>query len=156
MPQLQRTLTYEPYAGARETVGQLTLEGDERVLRARLFDQATGIVLTQVIQSLLLAGLIMWLFNRTVTLHVRKVAWHLAQLTPANLGRRLRLDRRTARRDELSQLEAGVNALQEKLSSYLERSIRPSWTWQRTATGSPSWWRRAPPSCVRRTSGSRT
>lgn len=118
---LQRSLTYEPFAGTTETVGELTLEGNEAVLWERLFDEVTSIVITQVIQSLLLAGLIMWMFNSTVTLHVRKIARHLTRLSPSNLQQPLRLGRSATRVDELSLLEAGVNGLQTKLSLHLER-----------------------------------
>ncbi|MCJ0975933.1 diguanylate cyclase [Pseudomonas sp. PS1] len=120
-PRLRHPLTYEPYAGARETVGELTLEGHEGVLWERMLAEVTDIVITQVIQSLLLAGLIMWMFNRSVTLHVRRIARHLTALAPENLDQRLRLDRSPRRRDELSLLEEGVNSLQAKLSAYLER-----------------------------------
>jgi diguanylate cyclase (GGDEF)-like protein len=123
-PALQRQLTYQPYAGSVETVGELTLEGDERVLWARLRTELVGIVVTQVIQSVLLAGLIMWLFNRTVTVHVQRIARHLDEVTPANLHNALKLDRQVSRPDELSLLEAGVNQLQGKLSEYLERQRR--------------------------------
>lgn len=120
-PTLQRRLSYEPYAGARETVGELRLDGNERLLWERLIDEVTEIVITQIIQSLLLAGLIMWMFNSSVTLHVRRIARHLTRLTPENLDRTLRLDRSVKRHDELSLLESGVNNLQAKLSAYLER-----------------------------------
>lgn len=120
-PQITRQLTYEPYPGATETVGELTLVGDERVLRERLRAEVLDIVLTQLVQSLLLAGLIMWLFNSSVTVHVRYIAKHLEELTPATLGRALRLNRLARKGDELTLLEAGVNDLQHKLSSYLER-----------------------------------
>ncbi len=120
-PTLQHPLTYEPYPGATETVGELTLEGNEDLLWERLVDEVTDIVITQVIQSLLLAGLIMWMFNRTVTLHVRRIARHLTRLSPENLDQTLRLERSVGRHDELSLLESGVNGLQAKLSVYLER-----------------------------------
>ncbi|MES2820508.1 MAG: diguanylate cyclase [Pseudomonadota bacterium] len=120
-PALQRMLTYEPYADARETVGELNLEGDERLLWQRLIDDVASIMVTQIIQSLLLAGLIMWMFNRSVTVHVQHIARHLGQLSPANLVQNLRLERTVSRRDELSLLEAGVNDLQDKLWTYLER-----------------------------------
>ena len=120
-PVLQRHLAYEAYAGAHETVGELRLEGDEGLLWARLVDEVNEIIVTQVIQSLLLAGLIMWMFNSTVTLHVRRIARHLARLTPDNLDHALRLDRPVNRHDELSLLESGVNSVQAKLSAYLER-----------------------------------
>jgi diguanylate cyclase (GGDEF)-like protein len=123
-PSLHRDLTYQPYPGAVETVGELTLEGDERVLWARLRTELGGIVVTQVIQSVLLAGLIMLMFNRTVTVHVQRIARHLDEVTPANLSHTLRLNRHVARPDELSLLEAGVNQLQGKLSEYLERQHR--------------------------------
>ena len=63
----------------------------------------------------------MWLFNSLVTVHVRVIARHLEELTPATLGRALRLNRRPRGGDELALLEAGVNDLQHKLSTYLER-----------------------------------
>ncbi len=120
-PVLQRRLTYEAYAGARETVGELRLEGNEGLLWERLVDEVTEIVITQVVQSLLLAGLIMWMFNSTVTLHVRRIARHLTCLTPENLDQSLRLERSVKRHDELSLLESGVNSVQSKLLAYLER-----------------------------------
>lgn len=120
-PSLHRVLTYEPYAGQTEVVGELSLEGDERDLWARLRGEIAGIVATQVIQSLLLAGLVMWMFNRSVTVHVRRVARHLDRLTPATLHKPLKLYRSAGRRDELSLLESGVNHLQGNLTSYLQR-----------------------------------
>jgi len=120
-PSLKRQLTYSPYAGSTELVGELTLQGDERVLWARLRSELAGIIVTQVIQSVLLAGLIMWLFNRMVTVHVQRIARHLNAVTPANLDELLKLERRTASRDELTLLEGGVNQLQGKLAEYLER-----------------------------------
>ena len=123
-PVLHRKLSYEPYPGASEVVGELTLEGDERVLWERLRGELAGIVLTQLIQSLLLAGLVMWVFNRTVTVHVRRMARHLDALTPQTLDCQLVLERAPGRRDELSLLESGVNQLQGNLSDYLERQRR--------------------------------
>jgi diguanylate cyclase (GGDEF)-like protein len=123
-PSLRRELTYEPYAGASEPVGEFALAGDERVLWDRLQGEIVQIVVTQVVQSLLLAGLIMWMFNRSVTVHVRHIARHLGQLSPDNLERRLQLLRPAARRDELSLLAAGVNQLQGSLSDYLGRQRR--------------------------------
>ena len=121
VPELQRTLSYEPYAGASEVVGELRLEGDERVLWERLQSEVSSIVLTQLVQSVLLAGLIMWMFNRSVTVHVQHIAAHLGQLRPETLDRALRLVRRRGRRDELTLLEAGVNGLQTSLQDYLQR-----------------------------------
>ena len=120
-PALRHMLIYEPYPGASETVGELTLEGDERLLWQRLQGEVASIVVTQIIQSLLLAGLIMWMFNRSVTVHVQHIARHLAQLSPANLKQTLHLGRSAAHQDVLSLLEVGVNDLQDKLSTFLER-----------------------------------
>ncbi|MFN3986246.1 MAG: GGDEF domain-containing protein [Rhodocyclaceae bacterium] len=119
-PSLRHELVYEPYPGAHEVVGELAIEGNERLLWQRLHGELAGIVLTQVVQSLLLAGLIMWMFNRSVTVHVRRIARHLGELAPDNLHRPLHLQRQP-RRDELNLLESGVNDLQAKLSAYLRR-----------------------------------
>jgi diguanylate cyclase (GGDEF)-like protein len=123
-PVLHRQLTVSPYPGANEVVGELTIEGDESLLWRRLWKEVGVIMLTQIIQSLALAGLIMGMFNRSVTLHVRRIARHLEQLTPQNLHQHLSLERRNAAGDELDLLEAGVNDLQDKLATHLERQAR--------------------------------
>jgi diguanylate cyclase (GGDEF)-like protein len=112
-------LVYVPFPGGMEPVGELTLYGDERVLWAQLHGEIMSIVVTQLLQSLLLAGLIMLMFSRTVTVHVRHIAQHLGQITPENLRDSLRLVRNPELHDELSQLENGVNALQGKLADHL-------------------------------------
>ncbi|MDF2642182.1 MAG: diguanylate cyclase [Pseudomonas sp.] len=120
-PVLHRQLITEPYAGARETVGELTIEGDAGLLWERLWGEARGIFITQIIQSLLLAGLIMMMFNRLVTVHVKHIARHLGKLGPQTLKQPLRLQRSVRRQDELSLLEAQVNELQNNLHAHLER-----------------------------------
>jgi diguanylate cyclase (GGDEF)-like protein len=121
-PRLQRELVVEPYPGAREKVGEWRVVGDQGLLWQRLWKEVASIIITQVIQSLALAGLIMGMFNRSVTVHVRHIAWHLGQLTPENLRERLSLQRRASgENDELDLLKAGVNDLQDKLATYLER-----------------------------------
>ena len=123
-PMLRVKLDYEAFAGSKETVGEFTLYGDERILWARLRTEVLAILVTQITQSLLLASLIMLLFSRLVTVHVRRIARHLGQLTPDNLDHTLRLDRDPARQDELTLLETGVNQLQSNLSSYLQQQQR--------------------------------
>jgi diguanylate cyclase (GGDEF)-like protein len=123
-PALRRQLTVTPYPGANEVVGELTIEGDESLLWRRLWKEVGIIMLTQIIQSLALAGLIMGMFNRSVTLHVRRIARHLEQLTPQNLKHHLSLERRGKATDELDLLEAGVNDLQDKLANHIERQTR--------------------------------
>jgi diguanylate cyclase (GGDEF)-like protein len=124
VPVLHRQLTVTPYPGANEVVGELSIEGDESLLWKRLWREVAVIMLTQIIQSLALAGLIMGMFNRSVTLHVRRIARHLGQLTPQNLKQGLALERKGNPGDELSLLEAGVNDLQAKLATHLERQAR--------------------------------
>lgn len=112
-------LTYVPFPGGSEHVGSLTLAGDERVLWQRLRSEITSIVVTQLLQSLLLAGLIMLMFSRSVTVHVQHIARHLGQLTPGNMDQSLRLARNPKYHDELTLLETGVNQLQHKLADHL-------------------------------------
>ncbi|MFZ4287882.1 GGDEF domain-containing protein [Variovorax sp. HJSM1_2] len=123
-PSLQMPLIYEPFPGGNEKVGEFALLGDERVLWVRLRSELAAMIVTQVAQSLLLASLIMLLFHRLVTVHVRHIASHLAQLRPSALGRKLALNRRIRRPDELSALEAGVNQLQSNVADYLEQQQR--------------------------------
>jgi diguanylate cyclase (GGDEF)-like protein len=118
-PTRRLNLSYQPFPGGNELVGELTLSGDERVLWARLRSEVKGIVVTQLLQSLLLAGLVMLMFSRSVTVHVQHMARHLSQLTPDRLGQTLRLLRSPKRQDELTLLESGINLLQGKLVDHL-------------------------------------
>jgi diguanylate cyclase (GGDEF)-like protein len=70
---------------------------------------------------LLLAGLIMTMFNRLVTVHVKHIAGHLSRLAPQTLKKPLNLQRSVSRQDELSLLETQVNELQDKLHAHMER-----------------------------------
>ncbi|MGP0173914.1 diguanylate cyclase domain-containing protein [Pseudomonas sp. NCHU5208] len=123
-PELYEKLSYAPYPGGKENIGELRLVGNEALLWQELVGDVASILLAQVLQSLMIAGLIMLLFNRSVTVHVRQIARHLSQLSPTTLERRLRLQRAASRDDELSLLESGINKLQDKLRTYLERQDR--------------------------------
>lgn len=123
-PVLNLPLNYEVFEGSEESMGTLALYGDERVLWSWLRSELAEIIATQIAQSLLLATVIMLLLNRLVTVHVRRIAQHLGQLTPANLRQLLTLDRPSKRQDELFQLVGGVNQLQTTLSDYLEQQLR--------------------------------
>jgi diguanylate cyclase (GGDEF)-like protein len=118
-PTRRLDLVYEPFPGGSESVGELTLMGDERVLWARLRGEVKNIVVTQLLQSLLLAGLIMLMFSRTVTVHLQHIAQHLGRLTPDTMRQTLRLGRDPRHHDELTLLESGVNELQGKLADHL-------------------------------------
>lgn len=123
-PSRRVALVYQPFQGASETLGELSLFGDERVLWDQLRAEVSAIVITQLIQSLLLAGLLMLAFTRAVTVHVQRIARHLGQLTPGNLRQALGLERRRPRQDELQLLVSGVNQLQDKLADHIEQQQR--------------------------------
>ena len=123
-PMRHRALIYAPYPSAQETVGELSLYGNERVLWQRLRSELGTIVFAQLLQSLMLAGVIMLMFNRMVTVHVRRIAGHLAAVRPNNLDVHLSLERNHGSQDELTQLVAGVNQLQSSLASHLEQQQR--------------------------------
>ena len=121
-PQRKLDLSYQVYLGAPiENVGELTLHGNDEVLMKRLMNEVEAIAFTQLVQSLLLAGLIMLMFNSSVTLHVKRIAHHLQALNPANLSLSLFLHRNPKRQDELSLLVTGVNQLQQNLLNYLQQ-----------------------------------
>ncbi|WP_374433591.1 ATP-binding protein [Inhella sp.] len=120
-PRLEAPLSLRPYVGASsQQVGRLLLRGDERLIWQRLSADLRDIIVTQLVQSLLLAGFIMLIFNRMVTEHVRRIARHLAELGPERLHQHLDLKRGTERQDELAQLVDGVNQLQDSLAQYLK------------------------------------
>ena len=72
-------------------MGELVLEGDERILWSRLRSQTLATALTQLLQSLLVAGLVMAVFTRTVTTHVGTSRNTTSGLTPGHHGSELRL-----------------------------------------------------------------
>ncbi|MBD1551732.1 diguanylate cyclase [Pseudomonas sp. C2L12B] len=123
-PALLKELAVSPYPGAHLVVGTLFLEGDPNLLWHRLWRELAFIITTQLVQSVALAGLIMMMFNRLVTVHVRHIARHLGELTPQTLGTPLRLERLGTRNDELDLLQNGINHLQASMGTYLARQRR--------------------------------
>ncbi|MCV2354799.1 GHKL domain-containing protein [Paucibacter sp. B2R-40] len=124
-PMRRLPLVFQRFSGGPlVNLGEFVLYGDERQLWAHLRAALQTIVLTQLLQSLLLAGFLTLLFSRLVTVHVRRIALHLSRLDPAALGESLRLRRPEGRPDELSLLVSGVNSLQDRLSDYLQLKQR--------------------------------
>lgn len=124
LPVLRRSLVYSPYADSREVVGELTVFANGGELKRRLYRELRIIFATQLIQSLLLAGFVMWMFNRSVTRHVRDVAAHLDALSPETLSRKLVLRDKMNQNDELDQLAGGVNELQHRLGGHLAQQAQ--------------------------------
>lgn len=120
-PTRRMDLVYVPYPGGAEKVGELVLEGDERLLWSRLRNAVKDMAVTQLLQSLLVAGLVMAVFSRLVTHHIRRIADHLARLTPQSMDRALDLPRHPELNDELTLLEQGINGLQHNLTDHLEQ-----------------------------------
>ncbi len=121
LPVVRQELVFSPYAGSKEVLGELEIVANGEELQARMRREIGAIFVAQLLQSLLLAGVVMWLFNRSVTRHVRHIAMHLGQLSPGSLTRKLHLVAKKPPRDELDQLAAGVNELQDRLAAHLER-----------------------------------
>jgi len=122
-PSRQGQLIYSPYPGGREMLGELLVQGNEPLLWRELRDSVASTLLSQGVLALLLAGLVSLAFNRLVTLHVRRIARHLSQLTAATLRQPLSLQR-PPRQDELDLLVSGINALQANLAGYLDKQQR--------------------------------
>jgi len=121
LPVVRQALVFSPYAGSKEMLGELEIVANGEELQARMRREIGAIFVAQLLQSLLLAGVVMWLFNRSVTRHVRHVASHLGRLSPGSLTRKLHLLGKKHRQDELDQLAAGVNELQDRLAAHLEQ-----------------------------------
>ncbi|MCB1953613.1 MAG: diguanylate cyclase, partial [Rhodocyclaceae bacterium] len=124
LPALRQPLVYSPYAEATEVVGELAIFANGRELQRRLYREIAIIFATQLLQSLLLAGFVMWMFNRSVTRYVRDVAAHLDALSPETLSRKLLLRNKTIQNDELDQLAGGVNELQRRLGGHLAQQAQ--------------------------------
>jgi diguanylate cyclase (GGDEF)-like protein len=120
-PVRQVTLFYSPYAGSKEVVGELKLYGNETLLWEEMREIVASIIGVQLLQSILLAGVIILTFSKMVTVHIRRIARHLAELVPARLYIPLQLERPASREDELTSLVYGINHLQNNLSDYLGR-----------------------------------
>lgn len=121
---LRKALVVAPYDGSSEVVGELEIVADGRELFARLRPEILVIFLTQLLQSLLLAGFVMWMFHRSVTRHVRDAAAHLDALSPETLSNTLVLRDKLNQNDELDQLASGVNELQHRLRAHLTQQAQ--------------------------------
>ena len=111
-------ITY-PYKGEHLEIGQLTVVASTASAYNKLYAEAAFIVLMIAFQTFAVAGLVLLLFNRGVTQHLRTISTFARQLELANIDQELDLRRTKASSrvpDELDILVEAISTMQRQLS----------------------------------------
>jgi len=117
-------LEYE-YRGRRQAIGELVVDADLEVTRARFVERAVFIVGANVAKTALVALFMFLLVHRLVTRHLEGFARHVGQASFENLNTPVVLERKPPPQpDELDALVAAYNNLRENLTDSYNR-IRP-------------------------------
>ncbi len=96
-------------------IGTLVVAADKNALRRRLLDKILVIVITQGVQILLVAVLIVLIFYLLVTRHLRRMAAYTSSLTIDRLQEPLRLDKASSKPDEIDVVVRAFNDMRENL-----------------------------------------
>lgn len=96
-------------------IGTLVVAADKNALRRRLLDKILVIVITQGVQILLVAVLIVLIFYLLVTRHLRRMAAYTSSLTIDRLQEPLRLDKASSKPDEIDVVVRTFNDMRENL-----------------------------------------
>jgi PAS domain S-box-containing protein len=113
------------YRGRRQVIGELVVDADLEVTRARFVERAVFIVGANIAKTALVALFMFLLVHRLVTRHLESFASHVGQASFENLNTPVVLERKPPQQpDELDALVAAYNNLRENLTDSYNR-IRP-------------------------------
>lgn len=96
-------------------IGTLVVAADKSALQRRLLDKILVIVITQGVQILLVAVLIVFIFYLLVTRHLRRMAVYTSGLTIDRLQEPLCLDKSSSKPDEIDVVVRAFNDMRENL-----------------------------------------
>jgi PAS domain S-box-containing protein len=96
-------------------IGTLIVAVDKSALQRRLLDKILIIVITQGVQILLVAVLIVFIFYLLVTRHLRRMAVYTSSLTIDRLQEPLCLDKSSSKPDEIDIVVRAFNDMRENL-----------------------------------------
>jgi PAS domain S-box-containing protein len=98
-----------------EEIGTLVVAGDRSAVLGRIKDKILVIVVTQGVQFLLVAVLIVAIVHMLVTRHLRRMALYTSELNIDRLQEPLVLDKASAAPDEIDIVVSAFNAMRENL-----------------------------------------
>ena len=122
-PQGETIIRHHPisyfYKGEHLEIGQLTVVASTAYAYNKLYAEASFIILMIAFQTFAVAGLVLLLFNRGITQHLRTISAFARQLELANIDQELDLQRTNASArspDELDILVEAISTMQRQLS----------------------------------------
>lgn len=98
-----------------EEIGTLTVAGDRSAVLGRIKDKILVIVVTQGVQFMLVAVLIVAIVHMLVTRHLRRMALYTSELNIDRLQEPLVLDKASGTPDEIDIVVNAFNAMRENL-----------------------------------------
>jgi PAS domain S-box-containing protein len=108
--------------GGPSQIGTLTVTVSLDAAQHRLIQRGAVILVTETAKMLLIALLLLFVFNRWVTRHLVRMADYARALRLDHMGEPLRLQRRAdAARDELDLVAAALNEMSAALAKELQR-----------------------------------
>jgi len=116
-------LTYF-YRGAGLEIGVLHATASLDAVYDRLLNRVTTILISNGIKTFLVSGFVLFVFNRLVTRHLEKLARHVTAIDIPNNAPPLEWDRSPSdnhKDDELDQVSAAINRMQENLSHSVKK-----------------------------------
>ncbi len=115
-------LTHD-HRGETITIGGLTVVVDMEGVYQRLLDKFWVILITNGVNTFLVAGFMLWLFHWLVTRHLQRIAEFASCLNPGNLHERLTLDRPAHAQNKLDEFDLvldGISRMQFNLASAVQ------------------------------------
>lgn len=116
--QLDSPIFYE-YKGKQLHIGQLTIVASTADVYQKLYDSAFSAIIMIALQTFMIAGVVLLLFNANVTRHLRSISEFARHIELANINEKLDLKRRNRQGktpDELDVLVSALTSMQNQLS----------------------------------------
>ena len=103
-------------------VGEIKIIATLDDVYQNVFERATLIILTNLVKTFFVAIFILFIFYKLVTRHLMHISNYLLEDNPVENNKKLFLNRKTFKRDELDHLVDTINDMKDRLSIQLEKT----------------------------------
>jgi len=119
--QLESPILYE-YKGNQLNIGRLNIVASTADVNREFYDSAFSAIILIALQTFMIAGLVLLLFNIYVTQHLRRISKFARHIELTNINEKLDLKRRNGKGKTPDELDVLVNSL-TSMQSQLSESV---------------------------------
>lgn len=105
------------YRGENREIGEMVVQFDLDKVYSRLVEQVVDIVISNSIKTFFVSLIILFLFSRLVTRHLKELSDHISSLTTNNMNDKFVFSKKRLKENEIDELDVLADAFNEMQTS---------------------------------------